>query len=135
MKVYLFSDYLASIRAPELRDLQAIAEIEALESLPEGLVRINGSCARVCSINITGESSCYIQWVEEPAGEDECLHEEEATCPHCGDKSRDSWELPEECEKVCEACGSTYSITRYVEVTYSTRVIERNCEVVSMDTQ
>jgi DNA-directed RNA polymerase subunit RPC12/RpoP len=42
-----------------------------------------------------------------------------ATCPWCGHKDRDSWEL-EDGEYECGECGKSYEVYREVEVTYST---------------
>lgn len=44
--------------------------------------------------------------------------EKYATCPYCGAKEYDSWELEDEQEIECD-CGGTYLVVREVEVKYS----------------
>lgn len=46
---------------------------------------------------------------------------DEIVCPHCGHQHSDSSERGEgPCE--CDDCGSAFEVTKYVDVTYSTKV-------------
>ena len=46
---------------------------------------------------------------------------DEVVCPHCGYEHSDSWECSDHEEGyVCDDCGHKFTITRDVEVTYST---------------
>ena len=49
----------------------------------------------------------------------EYWHEDEATCPYCGHKDHDSWELDDEDNTVECDCGGTYDVVRNVSVTYT----------------
>lgn len=56
----------------------------------------------------------------EQFGPFETRHETEATCPHCGWKDRDSWELSDEGEITCYSCGKDFYYTSEVERYFST---------------
>jgi len=57
----------------------------------------------------------------------EIYHEYEPliTCPHCGRKEEDSWEVNDDNgEMECGECDKKFSYERIVDVTYTTRKIE-----------
>jgi hypothetical protein len=49
----------------------------------------------------------------------------EVVCPHCGYTHSDSWEMHEG-EADCPDCEKSFSISRDVNVTYSTKKLEKN---------
>ena len=49
------------------------------------------------------------------------VNEHEVTCPYCGHKLHDSWELPDEGEEECEQCGKKYYFSRDISVSYESR--------------
>ncbi len=57
----------------------------------------------------------------------------DAVCPWCGAEQRDSWEISlsngeyeeGDGEYDCQSCEKTFIISRYCEVTYSTKKIDR----------
>jgi DNA-directed RNA polymerase subunit RPC12/RpoP len=134
MKVYLFEDYLKVGIGGTLDDSKLIAEIEPIDELPGGFVELEGRRARVCCLNINTGSACYIEWVERKIlNEDELSFESEAKCPHCGECKTDSWEFSDEDKSLCGTCGTEFSITRDVDVTYSTKVISRNTKTLKLN--
>ena len=50
----------------------------------------------------------------------ETMRENEATCPYCGWKDRDSWELSEEGEIQCGSCEKDFYFTSEVERYFTT---------------
>lgn len=50
----------------------------------------------------------------------ETMREHEATCPYCGWKERDSWELDDEGELACGSCGREFYYSSEVERYFST---------------
>ncbi|MAO23818.1 MAG: hypothetical protein Unbinned3818contig1000_2 [Prokaryotic dsDNA virus sp.] len=65
MKVYLFSDYLEAINGEPLSEDQAICEIDAIEKMPNGIVKIKGKLARVCCF-FREKDHIYIEYVTCP---------------------------------------------------------------------
>lgn len=121
MNVYLFSDYLNS---NELGDDFIVCRIEEIKSFPRGLIKVQGKLARACMISTDG---LYIEYIEEPQRDDEVFASYDITCPHCGEFNSDSWECDDSDENVlCGTCGSTFSYTREVEVTYNSTIVKRN---------
>jgi len=50
----------------------------------------------------------------------------EITCPYCGYKNTDSWEMPDESDnEYCDNCGSEYSYCREVTVEYCSQKIKK----------
>lgn len=50
----------------------------------------------------------------------------ELTCPYCGTKESDSWELPErDDEFYCEVCDKYFAYEREIDVTYWSKKIEQ----------
>jgi uncharacterized Zn-finger protein len=53
-----------------------------------------------------------------------------AICPHCGNEHRDAWEwdlgggIEGEGEVNCEECDKEFSVSRMVEITYTTRKLK-----------
>jgi len=55
-----------------------------------------------------------------------CDFTDSITCPYCGHKLTDSWEMPDSSdEEICDYCHSKYSYERDVEVTYNSVKIEK----------
>lgn len=53
----------------------------------------------------------------------------EIVCPYCLYEYSDSWEFTKDFgEEECTNCGKTFSYSRYVEVSYSTRQTQENKE-------
>jgi transcription elongation factor Elf1 len=56
------------------------------------------------------------------AGMENCIRDKYATCPYCGHKDKDSWELPGKDEEVteteCGECGKSYNVRREIMVEY-----------------
>ena len=130
MKVYLFSDYLKTIHGEPLSKDQEICELDTIDSLPDCIVKLKGKLARVCCLN-RGEDRVYIEYMPSIPKKKEISHAEYITCPHCGTENHDSWEAIDSDEKRhCDVCGSVFSYKRYVEVTYSSIIIERNDKVL-----
>jgi len=53
----------------------------------------------------------------------ETSHEDDITCPFCGQKVSDSWECTLDADVFvteCDDCGRQFSVTRHTCVTYST---------------
>lgn len=46
------------------------------------------------------------------------VNESEVTCPYCGHKLHDSWELPDDDEEECDECGKKYRFSRDISVSY-----------------
>lgn len=46
-------------------------------------------------------------------------YEQEVICPYCGLEFSEPQDFPDECEVECD-CGETFTMTRNIEVTYST---------------
>jgi DNA-directed RNA polymerase subunit RPC12/RpoP len=56
------------------------------------------------------------------AKEEDTDFEDEITCPYCGDKNGDSWEVSEDSgEDTCGNCGNEFHFERDITVTYSTK--------------
>lgn len=61
----------------------------------------------------------------------DCEYTREIVCPYCGYKYSDSWEVDfgegaeGDTEIDCISCDESFSVSRMVEVTYSSRKIER----------
>lgn len=57
-------------------------------------------------------------------------HAQDVVCPRCGYVERNAWEidfgpcLDGDAETCCNRCGAVLLVTRYVEVTYTTKVRE-----------
>jgi len=131
MKVFLFSDYLKSIHGDPISDDKMICEIDHLDNLPEGLIRIGGKIARPCCVSVESESF-YIEWVSTPVGNDKTYGCIEVTCPHCQNECSDSWEFCDEDEHECGACGTLFSSSRDVSVSYSSEIIERKESITDL---
>ena len=132
MKVYLFSDYLKTIRGEPFKESQLICEIGAVDGMPDGLVRIAGKLARFCMKS--GEDYACIEFMGKLPKQDEISFSENITCPHCGNENGDSWEASDnDDECYCENCGSVFSYERDITVTYSSKIIERNDKVLSLE--
>jgi len=130
MKVYLFSDYLKTIHGEPLQESQSVCEINTVNSMPDGLVRITGKLARVCMVS---EDNIYIEFMGSMPKTDSIHFSINITCPQCGSEDRDSWEASDsDDEHYCDTCGSVFSYERNVEVTYSSSVIERNDSVLTL---
>lgn len=130
MKVYLFSDYLKTIHGDPLKESQTICEIDTINTMPDGLVRIAERVARVCMFS---EEKIYIEFMGEMPKEEEISFSENITCPHCGSEDKDSWEASDsDDEHHCDTCGSVFSYERNLEVTYCSRIIKRNDSVLSL---
>lgn len=57
---------------------------------------------------------------------EETIQEHELTCPVCGYKNPDSWELSESDDAHdCGHCGAVLSFERIVDVSYTARVVEQ----------
>jgi len=48
----------------------------------------------------------------------------EITCPYCGWKDRDSWELTESGEVFCSSCDKEFHVEREVDVKYTSKPLE-----------
>lgn len=132
MKVYLFSDCLKTIHGDPLQDSQSICEISNIDVFPDSLVRVKGRLARVCMI-ANSEGCIYIEFMGSMLKKDEISFSENITCPHCGSEDSDSWEADDnDDEHECEDCHSVFSYERNVDVTYSSKIIERNEKVVTL---
>lgn len=64
-------------------------------------------------------------------GEFETEWQNEAVCPHCGYRHRDSWEFytQGDCDDIevgCHSCGKDFSLSRHVSVDYSTHKIKES---------
>ena len=130
MKVYLFSDYLEAIHGEPLQESQSVCEINSVNSMPDGLVRIKGKLARVCMFD--SEIIC-IEFMGKIPKKEDISFSKDITCPHCGSEDRDSWEASDsDDEHCCDTCGSVFSYERNIEVTYSSSVIERNDSVLTL---
>jgi len=130
MKVYLFSDYLNTIHGEPLQESQSVCEINTVSSMPDGLVRITGKLARVCMFS---KDIICIEFIGSMPKTDSIHSSINITCPHCGHEDSDSWEASDsDDEHYCDTCGSVFSYERYVEVTYSSSVIERNDSVLTL---
>jgi uncharacterized protein (DUF2225 family) len=52
------------------------------------------------------------------------FRESEITCPYCGWKDRDSWELTDSGEVICENCEKEFYVEREVDVKYTSKPLE-----------
>lgn len=131
MKVYLFSDYLKTIHGGQPDEYQLIGEIEPITKFPDGIVEIQGKLARVCTL--TSDDSVYIEYIKSIPKEDEVSFSNNITCPYCGSEDHDSWEAADSDDgSQCDTCGSVFSYEREVEVTYSSKIVERNDKVMKL---
>lgn len=48
----------------------------------------------------------------------------EITCPYCGWKDRDSWELTDSGEVICSKCEKEFHVEREVDVKYTSEPLE-----------
>jgi hypothetical protein len=56
--------------------------------------------------------------------EEDTEYTSEITCPNCGDKNGDSWEVSDNSgEMECGNCDVKFAYEREIEVTYSTKLI------------
>ena len=53
----------------------------------------------------------------------DCYMEDQATCPYCGYKEKDSWEISQSGEFTCNNCDKTYWVEVQTDVRYSTKPI------------
>ena len=55
----------------------------------------------------------------------EYTHEDEITCPYCGSKNTDSWEVGTDVnegdlgEQECDSCGKKFTASRNMSITYN----------------
>jgi hypothetical protein len=132
MKVYLFSDYLNAIHGEPLQDSQSICEIATIHSFPDCLALIDGRLARVCMMSERDDYIC-IEFMGEIPELNEVNCSTNITCPHCGHEDRDSWEASDSDDaRECGSCNSVFSYEREVEVTYSSRITERNSYILPL---
>lgn len=130
MKVYLFDDYLKTINKEPLNESNLICEVSTITSFPHGLVKVQGRLARPCMIS---GGDLYIEFVGALPKKDSINLSENITCPHCGNKNTDSWECGDSDESLeCGSCKSIFSYERNVEVTYSSRIVERNDNIFNL---
>lgn len=132
MDVYLFKDYLRELNDDWQSRIKPVARIKAIDKFPRGLLEINGNLARSCYLSIS-DDCFFIEWVDTPKAEDAVSFSDEVQCPHCSDKISDSWELSDEGERECGSCMSFFEFSRNVEITYSTKIIERNETITKLD--
>jgi DNA-directed RNA polymerase subunit RPC12/RpoP len=52
------------------------------------------------------------------------LREDKITCPYCGWKDSDSWEMTESGEVECGKCENEFYVEREIDVSYTSRKIE-----------
>ena len=50
--------------------------------------------------------------------------EDQITCPYCGYKEKDSWEISESGEITCNDCDRAFWVEIQVDVKYSSKPIE-----------
>ena len=130
MKVFLFNDYLNSIRNDLDEDMDLICEIDPISDFPSGLVYIKGMLSKVCMLK---SDSLYVEFVDGIPQSNEVVCSKNITCPHCGSEDSDSWEASDsDDERDCDTCGSTFSYAREFEVTYSSSIVTRNSEITTL---
>ncbi|CKG63242.1 Uncharacterised protein [Streptococcus pneumoniae] len=79
-------------------------------------------CAKYPQNNLIGVREIQLQSTPE-----DVEYESHLTCPYCGGKNYDAFELSEDNGTInCGKCGSEIEYSREVEVTYSTRPVKRN---------
>lgn len=79
-------------------------------------------CAKYPQNNLIGVREIQLESTPE-----DVEYESHLTCPYCGGKNYDAFELSEDNDTInCGKCGSEIEYSREVEVTYSTRPVKRN---------
>ncbi|SEH78049.1 TFIIB zinc-binding [Halobacillus karajensis] len=85
-----------------------------------GFMVIDGKSYRHCSYNIEMDilSVKPVELNEDP---EELEYESDFKCPYCGNVDYDAWELEDEGETYCGACGSELEYERVVTIDYNVR--------------
>jgi hypothetical protein len=132
MKVYKFWDYLKTVQGAPLLESDVVCEIDTVKELPNMICIIEGKKAYICMINEREDFVC-IHFIKDMPKEDNLSFKEEITCPHCGHEESDSWDASDEEEsRDCDVCGSVFSYTREVEVTYTSIMVNRNENILKL---
>ncbi|WP_243765414.1 hypothetical protein [Bacillus arachidis] len=120
-------DFLSSQIQKNLNELNSM-----FQELPSNYSVFSANVIRQCSdianyaMMIADISYKYICKYD-PPNKGDVEYENHLTCPYCGGKNYDAFELSEDNDTInCGKCGSEIEYSREVEVTYSTRPVKRN---------
>ena len=97
---------------------------ETKDDIGMGPIIIENKVYSVCCIDNKNKIAFVkrIKLIEEQ----EINFESDITCPSCGNKYLDSWEMDDNSnDEICDACHAVFSYQRDVSVTYSTQLITR----------
>ena len=89
------------------------------------LLKVNNRYYRCSALN-AGENSLYVRFVDFCIPQDNDTYTDDyLTCPYCGYKDHDSFELPEEDDEYeCPQCGSILKYHKEISVSYDVEVVE-----------
>lgn len=103
------------------------------------ILLINGKKYRPVCLRLRKEKALEVSEITEDdvlVIGNETLQEDEPTCPNCGYKIPDAFELPEEPDEndpqICGNCNAQLLITRVISVTYNT-VLKSTAKVIDLD--
>ncbi len=126
MQVILWSEYLKTINDNDFIP-RVICEIAPIQALPFNLVEIDNKLARCCVIS--NKKTLCIEFVSTPIDRDEVCGVDEITCPYCGDRVSDSREYSSSGDEVCDTCGSEYTYSRNITVSYTSNIVDANRKI------
>lgn len=100
------------------------------------IVKKDGEYYLVCAYEKEkdGEWCIIVHGTEYYKNKEDSFGEQYITCPVCGYKDKDSWEMHDEYDDhwECKNCGSILQVQRNIEITYDTYVKEPNKNIVEI---
>lgn len=114
-KLHDISDWCK--RGIEVEDYPYIGEIDADLTLGE-VVKVGTEYYAPGVLNL-GNKSAGVRKIDINSEPEEKEYESELTCPYCGYKDSNSFELDDSGEHECRRCGATIEFERVVTVEYN----------------
>ena len=120
-KLYDLRDWCK--RGPEIENYPYIGEIETKVEIGD-VLEIDGEyyAPGLIAVNKEYAGVHKIELIQEP---ENVLDEDQMTCPYCGHKDTDSWELPDSYDEFnCGQCRAVISFEREVTVKYNSSPVK-----------
>ncbi|WP_228275542.1 hypothetical protein [Gracilibacillus oryzae] len=107
--------------------MELIANLENIKMYEDlefgGFIVIDGKSYRHCMYNVKKDILCVepTELDEDPDDVDDCS---EFTCPYCGYKDQDAFELSDNGTTECSSCGSNLEYERTYTIEYNVRPVK-----------
>lgn len=108
-------------------EMQLVANVDHIKMYKDiefgGFIVIDGKSYRHCSYSIEKDILCVepTELVEDP---EDVEYSDHFTCPYCHHEDHDAFELDDEGETYCSACGSDLEYERVVTIDYNVRPVK-----------